>query len=46
MMVHHLPALARVADRMLVMDHGRVVEGGQHAQLMAAGEQYFQPFTR
>ena len=38
----HKVAQARDADRILVMAHGRVVEMGTHAQLLAAGGAYAQ----
>ena len=31
---------AQAADRVVVMDHGRVVEHGPHADLVAAGGRY------
>ncbi len=35
--VTHRLGLARIADRILVMDRGRLVQDGTHAELMAAG---------
>jgi len=34
--VTHRLGLARIADRILVMDHGRIVQDGTHAELMRA----------
>jgi ATP-binding cassette subfamily B protein len=36
---HRLTTAAR-ADRVLVMDHGRLVEDGSHAELLDAGGHY------
>nr|WP_199432677.1 ABC transporter ATP-binding protein [Qaidamihabitans albus] len=38
--VAHRLATAARADRIAVLDHGRVVEQGTHAELLAAGGQY------
>jgi ATP-binding cassette subfamily B protein len=38
-------ASVRDADRIYVLDHGRLVEQGDHAALMAAGGIYSQLFT-
>jgi ATP-binding cassette subfamily C protein CydC len=40
---HRLVAMERM-DEILVLDHGRVVERGTHAALLAAGGQYHQLF--
>ena len=42
-MVAHRLAQAEQADRIVVvLDHGRVVESGTHADLLAAGGRYSQ----
>lgn len=43
-LVSHRLATARMADRILVLDHGRVVERGSHAELIAKGGTYAQLF--
>ncbi len=40
LIVTHRLAVAAHADAILVMHHGRVIEGGTHADLMAAGAAY------
>jgi ATP-binding cassette subfamily B protein len=38
--VAHRLSTAMKADRILVVDHGRIVESGHHDQLVAAGGRY------
>lgn len=40
-MITHKPALARQADRIVVMDNGRVAETGSHKQLMSRRGCYY-----
>ena len=45
MLITHRMASVREADRIYVLDHGAVVEQGDHATLMAADGIYAQLFT-
>ena len=45
LVVAHRLDQATAADRILVMDAGRIIEDGTHAQLMAAGGRYAQLFA-
>jgi ATP-binding cassette subfamily B protein len=38
--IAHRLATVRAADRIIVMDQGRIVEQGKHEQLLAAGGLY------
>ncbi|MBI4783450.1 MAG: ABC transporter ATP-binding protein [Oscillatoriophycideae cyanobacterium NC_groundwater_1537_Pr4_S-0.65um_50_18] len=44
--VSHRLALAKLADRVVVLEHGKIIESGNHEQLMASGGQYHTMFTR
>jgi ATP-binding cassette, subfamily B, bacterial len=44
--ISHRLALARLADRIVVLEHGQIVEEGNHQSLMAAQHQYYEMFTR
>ena len=46
LLISHRLASVRYADRIIVMDHGRVVETGTHDQLIAAGGQYHEMYQQ
>jgi ATP-binding cassette subfamily B protein len=44
--VSHRLALAKMADRIIVLEHGKIVESGSHDQLMTKGDHYYTMFSR
>jgi len=44
--VSHRLALAKLCDRIIVLEHGKILEQGTHAALMAQGGRYYDMFTR
>ena len=44
--ISHRLGLAKIADRVIVMEHGRIVEEGSHDQLMLQGGRYHTMFVR
>ena len=44
--ISHRLALAKMADRIIVLENGGIIETGTHEQLMAMGRQYHLMFTR
>jgi ATP-binding cassette subfamily B protein len=45
LLITHRLASVRPADRIYVLDHGRIVEHGRHDQLMANGGLYADLYT-
>lgn len=44
LLISHRFSTVRMADRILVLENGRVLEGGGHAELLAAGGRYAELF--
>ncbi|HEY9648654.1 MAG TPA: ATP-binding cassette domain-containing protein, partial [Chroococcidiopsis sp.] len=44
--VSHRLALAKMADRIIVLEHGKIVEEGSHDQLMSQAGSYHTMFSR
>jgi ATP-binding cassette, subfamily B, bacterial len=44
--ISHRMSLARLADRIIVLEHGQIIEQGTHAALMATPGRYAEMFTR
>lgn len=43
--IAHRPWAVHHADRILVLNHGRIVEAGTHDGLLASGGHYAEPYT-
>ncbi len=44
--IAHRPSTIALAEEVVVLDHGRIVERGRHAELLAAGGHYARMFGR
>ena len=45
LLISHRFSSVRAADRIYVLDHGKIVEQGSHEQLMELGGRYAELFT-
>ena len=45
LLITHDLALGATADRILFLEHGRIIESGSHAELMSVGGRYAELFT-
>lgn len=44
--ISHRMSLAKTADRIIVLEHGEIMEAGTHSELMQANHRYAEMFTR
>ncbi len=44
--ISHRLALSKLADRIIVLENGKIIETGSHEELIARGGQYHLMFTR
>ena len=45
LMVAHRLSTIRSADKIIVLDHGQIIEEGSHAELIARGGRYYELYT-
>ena len=46
LMITHRPDTLECADRIIVLDNGKIIESGTHAELMSRGERYAKMYKR